>query len=351
MVNIAQHCFGSDNSGGPVVSFRREIEASSRSFLELRQYRPAGGIDFGLIIEFYKVLKLNQCQLVHVRGLGNEGFHAALAAKLAGVPYILVTIHGTQRDIFYPPSKLKRFLVVNILERLTLIMATHIATVCLYTARRSFLSRYKSKFAGVVHNGVPLPKISDINVNDITNKYELKSCFVAISVARITREKGYYVLYDALKLLEGRIENFVLFIAGGGDENGKIRELFGTLNKINIIFLGQIQNVDDYLSVSDLFIFPSLHENNSNSLLEAMSHGVPVIASDVGGNVEILESGGGVLFPSGSAVHLANCIWDMYSDRNVMKNSGATGRDIISQKYTVEKMVENWEQIYKKIGV
>ena len=102
-----QHCFGLDHSGGPINAFNRLISYSKYEYSVIRQFNPAGGIDRSLINHFIEEIKIHKPQLIHIRGLGNEGFHAALAAKIAGVPHILVSIHGTHRDLKYHSNPIK----------------------------------------------------------------------------------------------------------------------------------------------------------------------------------------------------------------------------------------------------
>src|SRR5690606_7296629 len=118
---------------------------------------------------------------------------------------------------------------------------------------------------------------------------------VGICVSRITIEKGYVILAEALKKIDKPENKFLLLIVGGGDENGEISSYYSNLIFIKVQFIGHTNSVEKYLSISDFFIFPSLHENLSNALIEAMSYQLPVIATDVGGNTEVLQKGGGLL--------------------------------------------------------
>lgn len=291
---IVQHCFGKNNSGGPVVALEHLISKSGMNFDVIRQIEGANGIDLKLLRKFFLKLKELKPELIHVRGLGNEGFHAVLAARLAGVPNILVSIHGTHRDLKYPNNKIKHWLVVHILESLTILMATHIATVCEYAAARPFLKRHYKKLVAVVPNGVDLPNPIDFDLSSIRSEFNIPNNIpIGISVSRITKEKGYLILASALHKLDSTGCPFVVLIVGDGDENLEIRDSFNGLKNISVHFLGHRHDVGNFLRQSDFFIFPSLHENLSNALLEAMSHGLPVIATQTGGNTELVEQGGG----------------------------------------------------------
>lgn len=98
-----------------------------------------------------------------LEGCGNEGFHGALAARAAGVPRILVSVHGTHRDLSMPTGwqGLRSRLVRYGAEPATLGMATHVATVCEYASTRPFIARVGPKFVGVVPNGVVVEPLAE----------------------------------------------------------------------------------------------------------------------------------------------------------------------------------------------
>lgn len=349
---IMQHCFGVAQNGGPIVAFERLIRRSVLSYGKILQTKPAGGISLGLIFRFMLEIRKYRPDLIHVRGLGNEGFHAVLAAKLAGVPNILVSIHGTHRDLVHSGNRLRSGVVKNILEPMTLIMATHIATVCDFTARRSFLLPYRHKLIGIVPNGVDLAVQSHTSRAEMRGRWGIPcDWFLGICVSRITTEKGYPVLAEALSRLDKHVRNLAVLVVGGGDERGRIEILFRSLQNIRVIFVGHQADVQGFLTASDFFIFPSLHENLSNALIEAMAQGLPVIASAVGGNIEVVQKGGGILVPVGDAAALADAINKFLSDSDTMKQMGVEARENIRCHYSIDEMVAGWERVYSRILV
>jgi len=346
-----QHCFGKDHSGGPVNAFNRLIKYSKNEYSVIRQMDPAGGINKVLINKFITEIKKQKPDLIHIRGLGNEGFHAALAAKIAGVPNILVSIHGTHRDLKYHNNPLKNWIMVNILERLTLNFATDIVTVCEYASARSFLNPYKSKLRGVVSNGVEIPELpSQTSILQIREKLDIASWQrVGICVSRITAEKGYLVLAEALKKIDREENKFILFVVGGGDDDGSIRKTFEGLEHIDVRFVGHVNNVNEYLAISDFFIFPTFHENLSNALIEAMSYAIPAIATSVGGNSEVIQKGGGILIKSNNVHELANSIEKFVKDVQLTKSLGLLARNNVVNNYSINSMVGSWETLYEQI--
>lgn len=347
---IVQHCFGHAGSGGPVVAMERLLRHANTPFGELRQIDAAGGIDFSLIFRFVIELRRMRPQLIHVRGLGNEGFHAVLAARLAGIPNILVSVHGTHRDLQFPGNRIKHWLVVRVLESMTLFMASHIATVCEYAASRSFLRRYENKLVAVVPNGVDLPIKGVGALPLIRDEFNLPHDLpMAVTVSRVTKEKGYLTLASALHALDAAGQRFSLLIVGDGDDLGEIRARFDGLRNIVVRFVGHRSDVARFLSQADFFVFPSLHENLSNALLEAMSHSLPVIATQIGGNTEVVSKGGGVLVPPGEPASLAGAICQFLDDAELRRRLGAEALEVVKRNYSVELMVQKWLSVYEQI--
>lgn len=346
-----QHCFGSLGGGGPVGALDRLQQHSGTRYPEIRQLAPAGGVNVALLRDFVQRIRACRPSILHVRGLGAEGFHGALAGRLAGVPNTLVSIHGTQRDLRSPESRFRRWVVVNALERLTLSFATHIATVYDGALDRDFLQPYRHKAVGVVPNGVVLPDAAD----DATRRALRKRLSIApdavvgICVSRLVPDKGYLVLADALERMGPRMERCEFIVVGGGDETGAIRDRFLRLPGIGVHFTGQQADVLQYLRASDFYVQASLHENLSNSLLEAMAAGLPVVASSVGGTPEVLAKGGGVLVPPNDAAALGEAIIRMHGSAELRSVDGARARMNIESNYSVQRMVEGWNAVYRRI--
>lgn len=351
MSKIMQHCFGVDNSGGPVNAFNRLIKYSKYDYSSIRQIKPAGGFNKKLINRFVSEIKYEKPHLIHVRGLGNEGFHAALAAKISGVPRIIVSIHGTHRDLVNDFHPIKKWIVVNILEKITLNIATDIVTVCDHTHERAFLKVYKEKLRSPIPNGVPIPDL--LKKSDVIELRKTLGIFekemVGICVSRITLEKGYLILAESLKKIDIEENKFTLLIVGGGDTDGKIKSYYSELNHIKVRFIGHVENVNEYLSVSNFFIFPTLHENLSNALIEAMSYQLPVIATCVGGNTEVINKGGGILVESNNIESLAKSIKYFLDNPILISELGIKARKNIISNYSVTKMVQSWDKLYSNI--
>ncbi|SBV26812.1 Glycosyltransferase involved in cell wall bisynthesis [Micromonospora krabiensis] len=325
-------------------------------FVRMHQDHGNGGLDVSLLREWVAMLRRVRPDLVHVRGLQNEGFLGVLAARLARCPRILVTVHGTVRDLRQGGRPLRRGLLVHGAEPFTLRAATHVATVCEYAAGRDFLRGIRGRFMGVIPNGVMVPAGPGPR-EQMRAELGLRSDdTVMITVARLTWEKGYRVLADALGRLPALPGRRVLLVAGDGPDSAAIADALcgaaaGTSGRetLDVRLLGSRADIPDLLAASDLFVFPSLHENLSNALLEAMAHGLPVVASAVGGNVEVLRDGDGVLVPSGDPRALAEALTPLLASSSTRYELGARARRRVSDRYSLDVMLDALDAAYRRI--
>ena len=169
-----------------------------------------------------------------------------------------------------------------------------------------------------------------------------------ISVSRLTREKGCMVLIEAVHKLAD--PNFHMFILGDGAEEAEMRSRIHQLGlEDRIHLLGFRADVDRLCPAADLFVFSSLREGLPVALMEAMACGVPIVASDIRGNRDLIDSDrGGWLVPAGDAEGLAKGIvhalesrseWDKIRDYNLEK----------IQHYSTEAVVAQLGEIYQSL--
>ncbi|WP_433131784.1 glycosyltransferase family 4 protein [Micromonospora sp. CA-240977] len=357
---VVQHSAGAPGANGPLTAVQRVLAsplADRYEFVRLHQSAGNGSLNVPLLREWVRLLRRLRPDLVHVRGLQNEGFHGVLAARLAGCPRILVTVHGTVRDLRQPGRAWRRRLLVHAAEPATLRLASHVGTVCEYAAGRDFLRDLGEKFVGVIPNGVPLPAHPRAARGRVRAELGLRPDDVAmIAVSRLTWEKGYGVLADALRRLpppaarsQPSTGRRVLLVAGDGLDRDGISAALADAGEVEVRLLGNRLDVPDLLAAADVFVFPTLHENLSNALLEAMAHGLPVVASAVGGNVEVLRSGGGRLVPAGDPDSLAAALTPLLDDPAERHHVGELGRKVVAEGYSLDVMLGSLGRVYQQI--
>lgn len=353
---IVQHSFGAPGSGGPIGVLGRLIDSpmsEKYEFIRLHQSAPFRGIDYATILSWASRLRDADAEMIHVRGLGNEGFHAVAAARLAGLSRILVSIHGSQRDLATSRGldRARKQVVAHGLEPLTLAGATHLATVCRFAANRRFVRRHRRKLVGVVPNGVPVTTGLHVTGDRIRTEFDIpKSALVLAYVGRLSPEKGLSDFAAALRNIPSRIGDRPLHvvIVGSGPARAQLELEFTRSTGAQAHFVGTRHDVPNILDATDLFVFPTLHENLSNALLEAMSRGVPVVATSVGGNTEVLEGGAGVLVPPSSPRQLGRAISNLLSNQSERSRLSRAGLTRVKDKYSLEAMLHGWDLVYQR---
>src|SRR5699024_3004361 len=100
------------------------------------------------------------------------------------------------------------------------------------------------------------------------------------------------------------------------------------------------------------FVLPSLGEGISNTILEAMSTGLPVVATRVGGNLELVKEGvTGTLVPPGAPEVMASRIWEYHENRDLIARQGEEGRQYIERSFSMQAMTDGYLDVYDKLCI
>jgi len=352
---VVQHSFGALGSGGPVGALARVLASDLNHrfiFETVSQEAPAGGINLRLIQRMRREIRAARPDIVHVRGLGNEGFHGVVAAKLAGVSRVLVSIHGSQRDLVFPNRlSLRRAFVGWVLEPLTLLLSSAVFVVCEEGLRRPILRRRKNKLLGVVPNGVELRTRDDDARGRLRNELRIgPDEVVVVIVARVVRDKGHFDLIEALATVERSLHNPThVLIVGEGDDLAAVIDAGRALTNTVLHAVGRRSDVPNLLDASDIFVLPSYHEGMSNALLEAMAAGLPVIATSVGGSTEVVQHGGGMLVSPGHPQELADALSSLLVSPTVRERLGEDARRTVIDHYTIKHMTDRLGSFYDQM--
>lgn len=174
------------------------------------------------------------------------------------------------------------------------------------------------------------------------------SQFVVTIVANLYKIKGVEYFVRAASLIAQQIPESRFIVIGDGTEKDYLMKLAITLGiSEKIIFVGNIGNIKDYLTASDVYVCSSLSEGFSNSILEAMAMGLPVVATDVGGNREaIVDNESGFLVPSLDYRGIASKVIELYRNHDLKNEMGAKGRIIVEERFTFERMMREHEELY-----
>lgn len=171
---------------------------------------------------------------------------------------------------------------------------------------------------------------------------------VIISACRLVGWKGLRYSLIAIKKLMERGYPVRYLIVGEGEERRNLEELVGTLKmKDHVVFLGSIKNADlpNYYALAKVAVFPSMaHETFGISIAEAMSCGVPVVSTKIGGIPEVVGEGTGFLVPPRDERSLAEAMELLLSDNALRRKIGGEGRRRIMAKFGWDVIVEKFQQ-------
>jgi glycosyltransferase involved in cell wall biosynthesis len=169
---------------------------------------------------------------------------------------------------------------------------------------------------------------------------------VLFSAGRLKPIKGYDLLIRALPLLHRFSCRLVL--AGDGPERENLERLADTLGVADRVhFVGHSHDVRTLLSKADAYVAPSRSEGMSNSIIEAMAAGVPIVATAVGGNIELVR-GAGWLVPANNPSALTQGIERALSERAQTNHFVNEARKRVRRHYTMDRVVDAHEALYRE---
>ena len=164
-----------------------------------------------------------------------------------------------------------------------------------------------------------------------------------IFVGRLSKEKGIETIMEISKKLPNDIN---LLIVGSGPESGKIKKLSETLDNIHYLGYQTHENSIKLIRGSDTLIQPSLHEAISTTILESMACKIPIIATNVGGNQELIVHGKtGILIEPNASKELLDSIVQLYSDQT-LKEKIIQDAFITVQNYDWQKIGQQYLNLY-----
>lgn len=171
-------------------------------------------------------------------------------------------------------------------------------------------------------------------------------------VANLTPVKRHDVFLQALSILKTlalpvRVKAVIL---GEGPENDRLMMLSHDLGiEQDVFFLGSQKNVTAYLQNLDIGVLCSDREGLSNSILEYMVHSLPVVATAVGGNTELVDASNGICVPPGEPEALAIALKTVISDLDLRRRMGRKSRERIESMFSWERTMQEWQNYYQNI--
>jgi len=288
--------------------------------------------------------------IVHSRNWA--AVEAVIAARLAGRCAVVHSEHGYEADAA-AKEPWRRIAV----RRVSFELADRVLAV---SRQLRDLHAERTGFAAgkitVVHNGVDHTRFFPDPPTRVRIRKELGigDGLIAIGcVANLLPVKAHRTLLEALALMStDGSEDWRLLLIGEGPERPALED-FAAVHaglKERISFLGPSNRVSEMLQALDVFVLPSMAEGICNALLEAMASGLPVIASAVGGNPEVVvEKQSGLLFPAGDAPALATVLRELLAQPMLRLQLGQQGLRRIRDEFSLQSMVQTYDKLYRSV--
>jgi glycosyltransferase involved in cell wall biosynthesis len=266
----------------------------------------------------------------------------ARAAMAAGTPVVMATVHS---------SRIRSAMDIATLAALTPAMDRLIVPSASIAVKVRAEGRGAAQFT-IIPNGVDLARF-DLPLTACALRYEFgipSSAPLLGMVARLEPEKGHRYLVDAMPaILRGAPETW-LVIVGEGSLDAELRARAAALPRPardRIVFTGRREDVAAITGEIDVAVLPSLREAQGISILEAMAHRRPVVASSVGGIPEVLTDGlDGLLVPPADAAALAEACIRLACSSKLRQRLGEAGRVTVEARFSLDAMVRRLEAVY-----
>ena len=220
-------------------------------------------------------------------------------------------------------------------------------------ARRTGFAAHRIE---VIHNGVDGTRFfSDAAVRSrMRTELGISADEFCIGcVGNLLPVKDYMTALKATERLAGTLKRWRLVIAGEGSERSKLEAFVNEHPqwKAHVTLLGSSDRIRELLNAMDVYVLPSLSEGISNSLLEAMSTGLPVIASATGGNPEVVVDGeSGLLFPVGDFAKLAEQLIFLERHPEIREQLARRAVCRVREEFSIDSMVRNYARLYESLG-
>jgi glycosyltransferase involved in cell wall biosynthesis len=309
--------------------------------------------DFLALRQLEKILREKKPDIVHTHS-GKAGILGRLAARRAGVPVIIHTIHGPSFGNFQDAASNFTFRAA---EKYAARATTHFVVVA-DAMKEQYLAagigqpeQYTKIFSGFALE----PFLAIKNDLELRKRWGiLPDDFVIGKVARLFKLKGHDDLFAVAPELVRQNPKIKFLFVGDGEWRGRFENLAKTLGlEKNFIFTGLVSpaEVPRYVGIMDALVHLSLREGLPRALPQALAAAKPVVAYDCDGAREVcIEKETGLLVPPGRHDLLWFMIFRLSRDKQLCERLGKNGQQFVRDNFAVEKMVDAIYNLYLKLA-
>jgi len=300
---------------------------------------------------FAQYLGKHQIDIVHTHDFYTNIFGMA-GASLASVP---VRIASRRESAVRPQSH-------RLVERCAYRFAHAVVANCEEVRQQLLEEGLASEKVHTVYNGLDPARVETLQSDrEILETFKLPANvrFVTITAnmrAHIWKpepacHKDHPTFLQAAQQISQKVPDAAFIIAGEGELKEATQDLAKDLGIGNrTFFVGRCQNIGALLSISDVCVLSSSSEGFSNSILEYMAAGRPVVATDVGGAKEAIIPGEtGYLVKAGDHAKIAHHVISLLSDPKTAQRIGSNGRQLVTQKFSCQRQLQTVENLYDEL--
>lgn len=336
--------------GNPLEDKLRELQIPHYTIPEL--HRNINIKDTIVLCKLYRLCRSGKFDVVHTHS-SKTGFLGRIAAKLAGIKGIIHTVQGFS---FHPHQKKLEFIFYRILEKIATYFCDKIISVNKYEYDMAINTNLvKKDKIGVIYNAVELPSLNLQNNSENLNlRYDLgfsNDDIIIGTVTRFTIPKNNLILVDIALDIVQRNDKIKFIFLGDGKELQEARAKVITARCQDRILLPGFQyNIPSWLKIFNIFILYSSWEGLPLSILEAMSFGKPIIASNIKGNNEVVQNGvNGLLVDIGDYGGVKEAIFKLASHQDIREQMGKKSREIVEEKFNFSHFCKSYEAEYYQL--
>jgi glycosyltransferase involved in cell wall biosynthesis len=297
--------------------------------------------DPGIIFRFYKVCRDFNPDIIHSWGK-MATFYSIPAKIICRIPLVANLIADTIKG-YGRLSKYAILLKINIFfsDR---VLANSRAGLIKYG-----LNSAKSR---VIYNGVRLSRFTEqFDTLAVRKEFRIRSEYAVVMVATFSEYKDYDLFVNTAKVISAKRDDITFIAVGEGPEFERIKLRIADEHVENIVLAGRHKNVEKIVSAADIGLLCTKSEGISNSIIEYMALGKPVIASDItGGSRELINEGITGYCTPRDPVLISELIIRLVDDRELRLSMGAKGKKRIEQDFSVSRMGEAYVSLYDEIS-
>ena len=294
-----------------------------------------------------RVFRAWKPHIVHSRNWG--AIEAIPAARLAGVPIAIHSEHGYELDMLEGLPLRRRVIRLGFYQLADAVFAVT-RDLSSYHARQV---RWRAGKISTIYNGVDATRFSPRPAERIRMRRELglpESRFVIGAAGRLVPIKSYPTLLKAAGKLVRSGHDISILIIGAGPERPSLEQMAAPLGD-RVLFLGERNDLPALFNAMDGFAQTSICEGMSNTILEAMASALPVLATRVGGNPELVADGTtGLLFPAQDASALADGLSLLASNFELRRTLGGAARLRVLEEFTLDRMIDAYAALYSTLS-